>query len=504
MTVTAQGNVADILSEGAKRCPDATAIVFEAAKYDWVTLRGRARRAATALRELGLQPGDRFAHLGKNHAATVELIFAAAITGTVIVIVNSRLAVAEVSYIFRDAQAKAVFATGEFRDTATEAARRAELMGPVLASGGDSYEYWLAAAEPSSAAHHSTPENCFLQLYTSGTTGKPKGAMLTHRSMLSHTIAAQQVFDHFTPGDVNLVAMPLFHVSGVAWLLAGMYGHARSVLIPDVVPATVLRLCEQQRVTHTFVVPAVLRFLLADAAFDSTDLSNMKVLAYGGSSTPNVLLAQALQRFPATTGFYHVYGMTEASGAASTLGPAEHRDRPGLIGSIGKPMTGVRIRVVEPDTGEDVKEGESGELWIHSADLMTGYWQQPEATEQTLVDGWYRSGDVGYRDDEGYYFLRDRLADMIISGGENVYPVEVEQVLTEHPSVTEAAVVGAPDDTWGQVVHAVVAGEGIDPGALMTFCRERLASYKCPRAVRVVDALPRNATGKILRRQLRQ
>jgi acyl-CoA synthetase (AMP-forming)/AMP-acid ligase II len=330
--------------------------------------------------------------------------------------------------------------------------------------------------------------------------------MLTQRSMTAHTEMVARAYG-MDAGTVNIVAMPLFHVGGTSWALGSMYAGGYTVIVRDVVPGALLDLISDQRATHAFFVPAVIQLLLADHGRARQSLGGLQVLGYGGSPMPAPLLERTLEILP--TPLYSVYGMTELSGVFCALGPREHRDpgRTELRGSAGRPLPGNQVRVVDPATGQDVASRQPGEFWVRSQQAMSGYWNQPEATAATITaDGWLRTGDLGYADADGYLFIQDRLKDMIISGGENIYPAEVERVLIEHPAVADVAVIGVPDVTWGEAVQAVVVpAEGTDPSAqeLISFARERLAHYKCPSSIRLVDALPRNASGKVLKRGLR-
>jgi len=309
------------------------------------------------------------------------------------------------------------------------------------------------------------------------------------------------------PDSNMLVAMPLFHVGGSSYALACLYAGARMVMtrIPD--PIQLPAIMEREKITHTFFVPALLALMTKVPDVGAHDYSALKVLCYGASPMPLPVLRAAMKVFPNV--FMQVYGMTEACGVVTVLGPEEHADTANehrLI-SAGKPIPGVRIEIREPSSDKALPTGESGEVCVRTGQLMAGYWNKPEATAAAIdEDGWYRSGDGGHFDEDGYLYITDRIKDMIISGGENIYPAELERVLAEHPSVTDLTVVGVPDDKWGEVPKAVVvAAEGhtVDEAELLAFCRARLASFKCPKSVDVVDELPRNATGKILKKDVR-
>jgi long-chain acyl-CoA synthetase len=307
---------------------------------------------------------------------------------------------------------------------------------------------------------------------------------------------------------VSLVAMPLFHIGGSGWALCAMSRGGRSVILRDVDPVVLLALLERERITEMFVVPAVLMLLLAAPTMGSTDFSSLRLIFYGASPISEAVLVRCMAAIGC--GFCQVYGMTETTGAITALAAADHDPdgpRRGLLRSAGKPHASVELRVVDPDSSLDAVLGEVGEIWTRSPYNMAGYWGKPEETAATLnEEGWLHTGDAGYMDAAGYLYLHDRMKDMIVSGGENIYPAEVENALLSHPDVADAAVIGVPDEKWGETVKALVVlapGASLDPGAVIAHCRERLAHYKCPTSVEAIDALPRNPSGKILKRELR-
>ncbi|SNR64967.1 Acyl-CoA synthetase (AMP-forming)/AMP-acid ligase II [Haloechinothrix alba] len=498
----------DALRPWVEQDPGGVALRFEEMTLTWEQLSDRVLRNADAQRALGLRPGDRVAFVDKNHAACLETTLACSAAGTVNAVVNFRLAPAELVHVIKDSTARVLFVGHEFRETVDELLPELPDVERVVTVGGahDEYEPLLAAAAAVDPAHSASVDDCFLQLYTSGTTGHPKGAMLTHRSLVAHGRAAARGFG-FERDSVNMVAMPLFHVGGTSWALAGMMRGCTTIVVREVVPDRVLAQLAEDSVTHAFFVPAVFGFFLQTPGVADYDYSSLRCLGYGGSPMPTALLRSALDVFPVD--FYQVYGMTEASGVFCILGPEEHRDdaHPERLVSAGRPVDGVELRVVDPVTGMEVPDGHVGEFHVRGEQVMAGYWRLPDATGSTIVDGWLRTGDAGRRDEDGYVYVEDRVKDMIITGGENVYPAEVERVLSEYPDVGEVAVIGVPDDTWGESVKAVVApGQGaeLDTEKLLAFAAGNLAGYKRPRSVDVVEALPRNATGKILKRSLRE
>ncbi|MHA4852859.1 long-chain-fatty-acid--CoA ligase [Rhodococcus sp. MSC1_016] len=500
-------HVFDPITYWVSQDPTRVALRFGDESWTWQQLSDRVRRNAAAQSALGLAPGDRVAFLDKNHPASIETTLACALAGTANAVLNYRLAPSELTYVINDSQAELLILGAEFVDVVETIKPNLDHVRTIIVLGGeaDEYEAWLDKAPPRHIAHSAHPEDCFLQLYTSGTTGYPKGAMLTHRSVGAHSIAASAAFG-FARDSVNMVAMPLFHVGGTSWALAAMAQGAETVLVREVVPPMVLDQITRHSVTHAFFVPAVIRFFLQVPGVSARDFPSLRCLGYGGSPMPEPLLREAMSTFDVD--FYQVYGMTEASGVFCVLGPQAHRDpaRPERLRSAGQPIEGAEVRVVDPVSGDEVPAGEVGEFQIRGPQVMAGYWQREADTTASFDGEWFKTGDAGRRDSDGFYYVEDRVKDVIISGGENIYPAEVERVVSEFPDVAEVAVFGVPDDKWGEVVHAVVvanSGADIDENKLLDFCAAHLAGYKRPRTIDIVPSLPRNATGKILKRELR-
>ena len=499
-----------VLDHWEAQRPDAVALSFGPSHWSWTELARRVRRNAAAQRAAGLRPGDRIAVLDLNHPSCLELTLACARAGTANAVVNFRLAPPEIVYVINDARARLLFVGPEFAGAIAQLRDKMPLVERVIRVGGadDEYEAWLASArEAEAGTHRALPDDCFLQLYTSGTTGFPKGAMLTHRGMLAHArnVAADQ---DVGPGARVQVAMPLFHVGGTSYALMAVNEGAHILMLRVPEPAAVLAMLEREKITHTFLVPALLAMTNKVPGAGERDYSALKALSYGASPMPLPVLRASLQLFPGV--MQQVYGMTEQCGVVSMLGSADHTD-PAVshrLVSAGKPIQGVEIKICDPASGEPVPTGEPGELWVRSEQLMGGYWGKPEATAAAITpDGWLRSGDGGHMDADGYIYVTDRIKDMIISGGENIYPAEIERVLAEHPSIDDVAVIGVPDDTWGEVPKAVIVaapGSTVDASQLLAWCRGRLASFKCPKSFDVVAELPRNPTGKVLKKDLRK
>ncbi|MFM9033818.1 MAG: long-chain-fatty-acid--CoA ligase [Mycobacterium sp.] len=501
----------DRLSYWATVKPDEEAISYLGRSFTWAKFDDRVRRLAGALSERGVGRGDVVAFLDKNHPACVETTLAAASLGAATAIINFRLAADEMDYVLNDSGAKLIIVGEELRDSVDKIRDRipgVEHVVSVTPSGadGDEYEAMLAEATPRGRGADVQPEDVCVIMYSSGTTGKPKGVRLSQANLVAHTLNAATF--QFDADDMNMVSMPLFHVGGSSYAQLGIHAGIPSIVTREVDGPT-LGAAILQGATRTFLVPAVLGKVMEAGPGAIEIFNKLRTFVYGASPMPPALLAKALAAFP-DTDFVQVYGLTEVCGAVTQLSPEAHRDpsHPERLTSAGQPAQKVEVRVVNPDTLEDVPVGQPGELWFRTPQLMDGYHNKPEATKEVITaDGWFRTGDIGRVDDEGFVFVEDRLKDMIISGGENIYSVEVERALTDHPAVLDAAVFGIPDEKWGESVKAVVElseGQQTTSEELIAWCREKLAHYKCPKSVDIMDVLPRNPTGKLLKKDLRK
>jgi long-chain acyl-CoA synthetase len=475
---------------------------------------------AQACRRDGLGVGDRLTFLDRNGAAYFDVLFGGAFIGAVNVAVNWRLAPNEMAAIIDDSTARILFVHTDYLAALEEMKSGLPAVERIVVLRDQSdpdrhcrdrravtFDEWIEGCEAVDPGHVGPPDEVSMQLYTSGTTGLPKGVMLTNAN-LSRAISEAGITFHIKSDTVSLVAMPLFHIGGSGWALCAMSRGGRSIILRDVDPNQLLKLIEGEGITEMFLVPAVLMVLLATPAMSTTDLSSLRLIFYGASPISEDVLVRCMSTFGC--GFCQVYGMTETTGAITALHPDDHDPdgpRRGLLRSAGKPHETVEIRVVDPDTGQDAALGDVGEVWTRSAYNMAGYWGKAEETAATInADGWLHTGDAGYFDADGYLYLHDRMKDMIVSGGENIYPAEVENVLLSHPAVADAAVIGVPDERWGETVKAIVVlapGAEFEPADIIAHCREQLAHYKCPTSVDRTDALPRNPSGKILKRELR-
>jgi len=490
------------------------ALEFEGRRTTYAAFDARTNQVAKALLAAGLKPGDRIGHLGKNTDRYFELMFGAAKAGVVLTPINWRLAPAEVEYILRDCGAQLCFVGPEFAETVARFAPETRADRRFIGVEGAheswmSLEDWLAGASPSDPGLAIDPASIAMQLYTSGTTGRPKGAMLAHRSMLGlretqrgHSIPWNEWGDH----DASLVAMPVFHIGGSGWGLMGLYNGAFNLITREFDPSAVLDIIERYGIAKIFLVPAAMQFVVRQPKARQTDYSKLKYIMYGASPIPLELLRECIEVFGC--GFVQMYGMTETCGTIVALPPEDH-DPAGSprMRSAGKALPGVELAILDAE-GNRLPPGEVGEIATRSPANMTGYWGLPEATAKTIdAEGWLRTGDAGYLDEDGYLYIHDRVKDMIISGGENIYPAEVENAIFGHPDVADVAVIGVPSERWGEEVKAVVVpkpGRSIEAESIIAWARERIAHYKAPKSVDVIEALPRNPSGKILRRELRE
>jgi acyl-CoA synthetase (AMP-forming)/AMP-acid ligase II len=483
-------------------------MVFGDRQTSFAELDRRASQVANGLLAEGLKPQTRIALLDKNSDSFFEILFGSAKSNTVLVPINWRLAQSEVAYIINDAAAEILFVGAEYCSMIEQLGQQLRTVRKVIALGcehrsWESYEAWRdrqAELDPDLPAAGS---DVAMQLYTSGTTGRPKGAQLTNDNFLMLLPTAAQELGNWSERDISLVCMPLFHIGGSGWALIGFYAGAKNIILREAATCQILRAIEEHRVTKIFLVPALISFLMRDPEFAKRDLSSLELIVYGASPIALDLIRAAMAAFKCKFG--QVYGLTETTGAITYLSPEDHIEGSRLR-SCGKPLSGVQIRVVDAD-GRTLGPGQVGEIVCSSPQNMKGYWKLPRDTETAIRGQWLHTGDAGYLDQDGYLYIYDRIKDMIISGGENIYPAEVENVLFGHPAVADVGVIGVPDPEWGEAVKAIVVkkpGAEVTAEELIEFARARIAHYKAPKSIDFVESLPRNPSGKILKRVLRE
>jgi fatty-acyl-CoA synthase len=479
--------------------PDRAAFIADGHTETYREVRDRVYRLAHVLRDLGVARGDRVAYLGPNHTTFAETMFAAGILGAVILPLNTRLAAPELAYITADAGADLLVWSPEVDSTVRELHNHHPFRTEIPV--GDEYERLLAGATADPIDEPVTlDEVCMIQ-YTSGTSGHPKGVMMSHANIVWNCFNLMLDID-VRSDEVTLVSAPMFHTAALnQTFLPTFLKGGTAVLMSAFDPQRALGLIAEHRVTWMFGVPAMFQSIAQSPGWADADLSSVRTLMCGGAPVPESLIRTYHER---GLTFLEGYGLTEASPGALFLRAEESLRK---IGSAGTPCFFTDVRVVGPGGG-DVMPGETGEVIIQGPNVMAGYWQLPDATQDAFyADGWLRSGDAATVDDDGFVYIVDRIKDMIISGGENIYPAEVEQVLYQHPAVADCAVIGVPDQRWGEVGRAVVAlrpGTFANAEEILGFLSGRLAKYKIPKSVVVVEALPHNAAGKLLKGPLRE
>jgi long-chain acyl-CoA synthetase len=502
--------IAGIIRTHAKNLSGKVALVQGDRVQTWHELYQRSSQVAQALKAAGIGTQDRVAFLDKNSIEHFEVFYGCAMLNAVSVDINFRLAPPEVAYIVNDSRAKVFVVGPDFVPVLDAIAGELPHTKKIVVIGGhpkhESYESWVAGHSPVDPGVVAKTSDVAFQLYSSGTTGRPKGVMLTNDNFLGILPSARDLWA-MNEHAINLVAMPLFHIGGSGWATAGQYNGCKSIILRETVDVGgIVKMIGEHRITHAFMVPALLAFTLMVPDIDKADFSSLKLIAYGASPISEQVLAASLKTFKCD--FIQVYGLTETTGVVTMLmhedhdvdGPKKH-----LLRSCGKPSMGIELKIVD-EKGKEVPAGDVGEIIIRSKQVMKGYWNMPEETAKSIRNGWFYTGDAGYKDKEGYVYIHDRVKDMIVSGGENVYPAEVENALMKHPAIQDVAVIGIPDDRWGEVPLAIVvrkAGVEVTEDDIVAFGRTQLAGFKTPKKVAWIDALPRNPSGKILKKDLR-
>lgn len=481
----------------ARKTPHRTALIHGGTSTDYRTLHSRTTRLAHALRDRGIRRGDRIAYLGPNHPSYLETLFAAGTLGAVFVPLNTRLAGPEIAYQLTDSGAKALL-YGPSR-TALVAGLPGSTDVRTYVELGPEYEAALASASEEPIDAPVTPDDTCIIMYTSGTTGRPKGAMLTHGNITWNALNVLVDTD-LIADERALVCAPLFHTAGLNMLTLPVFLKGGTcVLVEAFDPDATFDLIERHRITFMFGVPTMFDQVARHPRWPEADLSSLRILTCGGSPVPTPLIAAYQER---GLNFLQGYGMTEAAPGTLFLDAGHAVTK---AGSAGVPHFFSDVRVVGPDLAP-VDVGETGEVVVRGPHVMPGYWGLPEETAASFADGWFRSGDAARVDEDGYVFIVDRIKDMIISGGENIYPAEIEDLLLAHPDIVECAVIGVPDDKWGEVPRAVVVpreGATVDPDEVLASLSGRLAKYKIPKSVVLAPELPRTASGKLLKSRVR-
>jgi len=504
----------DILRRNAKLYPDKTAIIFEDKRYSYREIEGRANRLAEGLKTNGAVKEDRVGLLERPCPEYMELYTAIPKIGAVLTPLNCRLSGREMEYIINDAEIKILIFGKEFAETVHSIQPNLRTVKTYFCigeapSGIGSYEDLIKEFSGELPDIEFDDYEVAVQIYTSGTTGKPKGVMLTHKNMISMFLS--KIIDFkLDSDDIFLSSVPFYHTA-VLNALVMLYIGGTLIIHREFDPGHFLETIEAEKVTLALGVPSMINFLVQhnEKYHRDYDFSTLKTFFYGASPMPVALLRKAMETFRCN--FIHSYGLTEASAGVAFLSFEDHpfegaKEKVRRLTSCGKEIFNVNVRVVDKE-GTEIKSGETGEITVRGDTVMKGYWKLPKETSETIKNGWLQTGDMATVDEEGYIYIVDRKNDMIISGGENIYPREVEEVLSSHPSVLEAAVIGVPDKKWGETVKAFVVlkeGENVSEYEVIDFCKNNLASYKKPSSIEFMDLLPRNSVGKVLKKKLRE
>ncbi len=512
-------NSAEFMNIAASICPDRLAVICGEKRYTFAETEERVNRLANALLEMGIEKGERVAIVQVNCNRYLEAYYAAAKLGAIFVPLNCRARQSELRYMINTAEATTLFIGGRYVGSVNSMRSNLPTVRHYISLEGKQegmldYEELLSSSFPEAVEIEVEDEDPAMLMFTAGTTDVPKAVMLSHNSFCVYVLGNVEPPDPESE-EVNLIAIPLFHVAGAQTMMASTYG-GRTMVLPSQFDATEwLALVEKERVTRSVLVPTMLKRIIDHPDFDKYDLSSLQVITYGAAPMPLPVIEKAI-RLLKHVSFINAFGQTETASTVTALPPEDHviegtevekQKKLRRLSSIGKAMGDTEVRVVD-EAGNESPPGQVGEIVARGPRLMLGYWKSPEATARTIdKDGWLHTGDMGWMDEDGYFYLAGRATDMIIRGGENISPEEVEAVLCSHPSIEDAAVIGVPDEEWGERVRAVVVlkeGEKATDEEIIEFCRARLASYKKPESVIFVDRLSYSPLGKLLKREIRE
>jgi len=507
-------NTVNFVSIPASMMPDQEILVYGDRRLTYAALNDLVSRLCTVFKQNGLKPREVIAALDTNSELYVASYYAAAKAGLTFLPLNYRAKENELEYMINTAEAKTLLVGDRYMDLVKR--MRPRIKPQQFLALGDDQEFPSIRSAAEKAAPEETDadvddSDTSILMYTSGTTSLPKGVMLSFHDFTAYVTANVEMADGSERGTA-LVCVPFYHIAGTAAMMTNIWAGRKLVIMPQFEPRAWLKLVAQEKVTHAFVVPTMMKQVLDEPAFAQTDFSTLQNLAYGGAAMPISVIRRAIDSFPKNVGFVNAYGQTETTSSLTVLGPDDHRltgtpEQVELklkrLNSIGKPLPDVEVKVRD-EAGGSLEAGQVGELCIRTPRIMKGYAGRKD--EMVMADGWRATGDLGWVDEDGYVFFAGRKDDMIIRGGENIAPAEIETVLMSHPGVDEAAVIGIPSVEWGETVKAFVVprpGVRLDVEDLSQFCRTRLASFKRPEAFAFLDTLPKNPVGKILRKDLR-
>ncbi len=504
--------IGEIVQRNARRFPDKTALVSNEIRLTWGQVNARVNALVDSLYRLGLSKGDRLAVLSMNCHQCIELFFTYAKSGVIGVPLNYRLSDHELEYIINNVEARAIVVSDEYANTLRSLGDRCPSVKYVIGMGFEhgfdyDYESLVSKGDPKEPAVTLSEDDIYAIFFTSGTTGFPKGAMITHKNRIANIIN-QQIAEKGDYSDINLTMTPLYHI-GAEWVAMGyMFLGCTNIIAQKFDVLDFMRIVDREKVTVCLFIATMLLFVINHPQFGKYDLSSLKLVIYGGGPMPEAVLRESMEKIGCN--FIGGYGQTETSPLATIMPISDHiLDSPEKVrrlSSVGKEAINCWIKIVDINDNE-LPPDEVGEIVVKGDNVMKGYWRNPEATAEALKGGWCHTGDMGSKDEDGYFFIHDRKKDMIISGGENIYSKEVEDVLYSYPKIMDTAVIGIPDDIWTEIVCAYVVlreNERATEEEIIGFCKKNLASYKKPKKIIFVKKLPRNPSGKILKSTLRE
>ncbi len=513
-------NTIDFLNIATAIVPERTCVAFEGKRVRYAEINERVNRLANALLKLGAHKTDRVAILQVNCPQYIETYYATAKIGAIFVPLNFRAKQDELIYMLTNAEANTLFVGDRYLDLVNNMRPQLSFVKNYISidkkgNGFLYYEDLISSAPPDEVFTEIEDNDNTILMYTAGTTGRPKGVPLTHNSFSVYVLGNVEPASPDI-AETNLLTVPLYHVAGAQAMLAAIYGGRTLAMMRQFETKEWLETVQREKASRAMLVPTMLKRVIDDPDFSKYDLSSLRVITYGAAPMPLEVIKKAMEVLPGVR-FINAFGQTETASTITALGPEDHiitgteaekeKKLKRLASSIGRPLPDVEMKVIDEE-GNELPPGEVGEIIARGPRVMSGYWKDPEKTTQALTkDGWLRTGDMGYRDEDGYFYLSGRADDLIIRGGENISPEEVENILYSHPKIEEVAVIGIPDPEWGQEPRAIVVlkkGEKATVDEIMEFCRAKLSSFKRPRSMIFVDSLPRNQMGKVLKRVLRQ